>query len=92
VLRPYLPVLFRIAARGHYLREKRSVREAYVERDFTRMRWPSPPPVVVGDSKLSISLAENNEFSMLLDLEPQRVLYPGTLSGDSRVRRYAERA
>lgn len=32
--------------------------------------------MVVGDSKLSISLADNNEFSMLLDLEPQRVLYP----------------
>ena len=27
------------------------------------------------DSKHSISLADNNEFSLLLDLEPQRVLY-----------------
>ncbi|MGA2409130.1 MAG: hypothetical protein ABSG46_01925 [Candidatus Binataceae bacterium] len=31
---------------------------------------------MAGDSKLSISLKDNNEFSMLLDLEPQRVLYP----------------
>jgi hypothetical protein len=77
VLRPYLPVLFRVAARGHYLREGRPVREAHAERDYSRMRPPGPPPaVVVGDSTLSISLADNNEFSMLLDLEPQRVLYP----------------
>jgi hypothetical protein len=40
------------------------------------MRWPLPRPVVVGDSTLSISLADDNKFSMLLDLEPQRVLYP----------------
>jgi hypothetical protein len=76
VLRPYRPVLFRIAARGHYLREKRPVRDQHVERDFTQLRPPGPPPVVVGDSKLSITLADNNEFTMLLDLEPQRVLYP----------------
>ncbi len=75
-LRPHLTVLFRIAARGHYLREGRPVREQRVERDYTRERPPAPPPVVVGDSTLSISLADNNEFSMLLDLEPQRVLYP----------------
>jgi hypothetical protein len=40
------------------------------------MRWPLPRPVVVGDSTLSISLADDNKFSILLDLEPQRVLYP----------------
>jgi len=74
-LRPYLTVLFRIAARGHYLREGRPVREQSVERDYTR-RPPAPPPVVVGDSSLSFTIADNNELSMLLDLEPQRVLYP----------------
>jgi hypothetical protein len=75
-LRPYLTVLFRIAARGHYLREGRPVREKRGPRDYTRMRPPSPPPVVVGDSSLSFAIADNNEFSMLLDLEPQRVLEP----------------
>jgi predicted DNA-binding protein len=75
-LRPYLPVLFRIAARGHYLREGRPVREQHVERDYTQARPPAPRLVSVGDSNLSISIADNNEFSMLLDLEPQRVLYP----------------
>jgi hypothetical protein len=74
-LRPYLPVLFRIAARGHYLREGRPVREQH-RGDFTGLRPPSPPPVVVGDFRLSIALDESNEFSMLLDLEPHRVLYP----------------
>ena len=76
VLRPHLPVLFRIAARGHYLREGRPVREERGERDYTRVNTPSPPPVVVGDSSLSFTIADNNEFSLLLDLEPQRVLYP----------------
>jgi hypothetical protein len=47
-LRPYLTVLFRIAARGHYLRDGRPVREQSAERDYTR-RPPAPPPVVVGD-------------------------------------------
>ncbi len=74
-LRPYMTVLFRIAARGHYLREGRPVREMHAERDYIHTR-PSGPPVVVGDSKLSVSLKDNNEFSMVLDLEPQRVLYP----------------
>jgi hypothetical protein len=76
VLRPYLPVLFRVAARGHYLYEGRPVREQRVERDYSRMRPLGPRPVVVGDCQLSITLADNNELSMMLDLEPQRVLYP----------------
>jgi hypothetical protein len=74
-LAPYARVLFRIAARGHYLREGRPVREER-GRDFIGLRLPQPPPVIVGDLRLSISLAENNEYSMLLDLAPQRVLYP----------------
>ncbi len=65
-LRPYLTVLFRIAARGHYLREGRPVREQSAERDYTR-RPPAPSPVVVGDT---FTIADNNELSMLLDLEP----------------------
>ncbi len=75
-LRPYLTVLFRVAARGHYLREGRPVREQREARDYTRVNTPSPPPVVVGDSSLSFTIADNNEFSLLLDLEPRRVLYP----------------
>jgi hypothetical protein len=74
-LRPYIPALFRIAARGHYLREGRPVRE-HLGRDFGNLRPPQPPPVVVGNLRLSITLDERNEFSMLLDLGPHRVLYP----------------
>jgi hypothetical protein len=55
------------------VRAGRAARKEHGERDFTRMR---PPPPVVGDSKLSISIADKNEFSILLDLEPQHVLYP----------------
>jgi hypothetical protein len=75
VLRPYIRALFRIAARGHYLREGRPVREQ-LARDSKSLRPPQPPPVVVGDLRLSITIDETNEFSMLLDLGPHRVLYP----------------
>ncbi len=74
-LRPFLPALFRIAARGHYLREKRPVREQR-RADFSGLRPPHAPPVVVGDFRLSTAIDETNEFSMLLDLQPYRVLYP----------------
>jgi len=74
-LRPYMTVLVRIAARGHYLREGRPVRVMNGGSDYIRT-LPTGPPLVAGDSKLSISLKDNNEFSMMLDLEPQRVLYP----------------
>lgn len=73
-LRPYLTVLFRVAARGHYLREGRPIREQ--DDRFSGLRPPQPPPVVVGDLRLSTTIDANNEFSMLLNLEPQRVLYP----------------
>ncbi len=36
-------------------------------------RPPQLPPVVVGDLRLSIALDAANEFSMLLNLEPQRI-------------------
>jgi hypothetical protein len=74
-MRPYLSVLFQIAARGHYLREGRPVREQR-RGDFTGLRPRHPPSVVVRDFRLSIALDETNEFSMLLDVEPHRVLYP----------------
>ncbi len=65
-LAPSMPALFRIAARGHYLREGRPVRE---ERryDLSALRQQQPPPVVFGDLRLSISLTDNNESSILLD-------------------------
>jgi hypothetical protein len=51
------------------------VRGQRADRDYN-WRPPAPPPVVVGDSSLSFTIADSNELSMLLDLEPQRVLYP----------------
>ncbi len=74
-LRPYMRTLFRVAARGHYLLENRPVREGS-RRDLTGVRPPHPPPVIVGNFRLSTALEETNEFSMLLVLEPHRVLYP----------------
>src|ERR1700722_252235 len=74
-LGPYMRVLFRIAARGHYLREGRPVRKEG-HNDLAGYCIPQPPPIMVGGLRLSISLAENNDSSMLLDLAPQHVLYP----------------
>jgi hypothetical protein len=74
-LTPYMGVLFRIAARGHYLREGKPVRVER-HRDFAGFCLPQPPPVTVGDLRVLISMTENNESSMLLDLAPQHVLYP----------------
>ena len=74
-MRPYMPVLFQVAARGHYLRERRPVREER-RSALTGMRPPNPPPVIVGNFRLSTALQETNEFSMLLVLDPHRVLYP----------------
>jgi hypothetical protein len=75
VLRPYMRTLFRVAARGHYLREKRPVRERDTVQ-LTGILPPQPPPVVLGDLRLSIHIQETMEFSVLLNFAPQRVLYP----------------
>lgn len=72
-LHPYLTALFRVAARGHYLREGRPIREQ--GRAASGFR-PLPPPVAVGELRLSTAIDAANEFSLLLDLAPQRVLYP----------------
>lgn len=42
VLRPYLAVFLRIAARGHYLREHRPARDSGAELDYSRPRPPLP--------------------------------------------------
>jgi hypothetical protein len=39
-------------------------------------RPPQPPPVLVEKLRLSTAVDASDEFSMLLNLEPQRVLYP----------------
>jgi hypothetical protein len=74
-LAPHLPVLFRLAARGHWLREGRSVRS---KRGPLALNGEFPsqfPPVVVGDYRLSIAF-EVNELSLLIDFGPRRILYP----------------
>jgi hypothetical protein len=76
-LRPHLTVLFRIAARGHYLREGRPGARAACRAATTlasarprRRRWWLATAASRSRSRTTMSLA------MLLDLEPQRVLYP----------------
>jgi hypothetical protein len=63
-LRPYWPVLWRLAARGHYLLTHHPVREASTTRD--RLYRPPIPSLTEGSFTLSFAPGEGQEFSVLL--------------------------
>lgn len=75
VLRPYMRTLFRVAARGHYLSEKRPVRQSSVHQ-MAGSYQHQPDPVVLGELRLSVHIQDSLEFSMLLTFGAHRVLYP----------------
>jgi len=83
-LSPYLPTLFRLGARGHWLRERRPVRPPRIAHDFVS---PTFPMVVHGDFRLSIVVASDGEIEMLLDMDRKDVSYP--LTRYPRVREFA---
>jgi hypothetical protein len=71
-LEPHLPALFRLAARGHWMREQRPVRSI---RDRSVVVG-SVPPMVEGGITLSGNISGEGEVSLLLSLEPRNVMYP----------------
>ena len=83
-LSPYLPTLFRLGARGHWLRERRPVRPPRIAHDFVS---PTFPQVVSSDNRLSILVASDGEIEMLLDMDRKDVSYP--LTRYPRVREFA---
>jgi hypothetical protein len=83
-LSPYLPTLFRLGARGHWLRERRPVRPPRIAHDFVS---PTFPPVASGDHRLTILVASDGEIEMLLDMDRKDVSYP--LTRYPRVREFA---
>jgi hypothetical protein len=83
-LSPYLPTLFRLAARGHWLRERKPVRPPRIPHDFVS---PTFPPVAAGDHRLSILVASDGEIEMLLTMDRKGVAYP--LTRYPRVREFA---
>ncbi len=76
VLRPFLPVLYRIAARGHWLVEHRPIR-------LKRKPWeplgvfpPVVPRVDVNGLGVSSSINDDGELHMVLGLKSRKVQYP----------------
>ena len=83
-LTPYLPTLFRLAARGHWLRERKPIRALGSRNAFVS---PTFPPVASGDHRLSILVGSDGEIEMLLEMNRKDVAYP--LSRYPRVREFA---
>jgi hypothetical protein len=72
---PYMPALFRLAARGHWFLEQRPIRGARMSTDYASM--PSViPPVSAGDFRLTILQTDDEDLSMGLEMSSRRVLYP----------------
>ncbi len=74
-LSPFLPRLYSLAARGHWLTEHKPIRQE-------RRAWQPlgfipdyVPNVQVGDFVLSSVVSRDGELDMMLNLNPQRVAY-----------------
>jgi hypothetical protein len=64
VLRPYWPILWRLAARGHYYVKKEPIREKF---KIAEEIFKAPiPPVTEGGFTLSFERGEGNDFALLL--------------------------
>jgi len=75
VLSPYWPVLWRVAARGHYLTRHEPVRETAKEQ--AHVYRPPIPSVREGGYTLSFERAAGNEFHLLLCFPGRRgPMYP----------------
>jgi len=71
-LDPYLPTLFRLAARGHWLQEKRPAR---IRRDGPTQSWPISTMNPRG-FYLTASLAADGELTLSLLISDREVIYP----------------
>jgi hypothetical protein len=84
-LRPFWSVLWRLAARGHYVMHGGPVRSAAVRREG--LYQPPIAPVMEGGYSLSFVRGEGTEFSMLLSLPgPFGPTYP--LTGYPRINEF----
>ena len=71
-LEPYQPVLFRLAARGHWMRERRPVR---LERGGPGV-IASVPTLVTGGFRLSGAVGSSGEISLAITMEQKNIVYP----------------
>ena len=82
-LAPLMPTLVRLAARGHWIRERRPVRR----RRETAVVVDSIPPIVRGDFQLSCSVGGDGEVSIRLVMDRKNVVYP--ISTYPKIREFA---
>ncbi len=76
-LRPFWSVLWRLAARGHYIATQAPVRERETRREG--LYQPPIPSITEGTVTLSFARAEGREFSVLVDFPgPHGPRYPIT--------------
>ena len=75
VLRPFWPVLWRLAARGHYFLKQEPLRLASTPKDS--FYQPPIPSVKEGEFTLSFARGEGSDFSLLLSFPgPRGPMYP----------------
>ena len=77
-LRPFLPTFFRLAARGHWLKERRPVRR---ERKATELgdsgeRLSVFQPVSAGEFQLTTLLTRDGDLAMALEMTSREAVYP----------------
>jgi len=74
-LRPFWAVLWRLAARGHYLLKQEPLRAASIPKDS--FYQPPIPSVKEGEYTLSFARGEGSEFSLLLSFPgPRGPMFP----------------
>jgi hypothetical protein len=74
-LAPYWPVLWRVAARGHFVYEKKPIRDTARPQELPGQ--PSFPPFVEGPYRLSVTVGEHSEMHLLLSFPgPMGPMYP----------------
>ncbi|MGH9688961.1 MAG: hypothetical protein ACRD5K_17945, partial [Candidatus Acidiferrales bacterium] len=74
-LRPFFPVLWRLAARGHYCLTQESLRAKSTSQDS--FYQPSIPSIKEGDFTLSFNRGESNDLYVLLSFPgPRGPMYP----------------
>lgn len=72
VLFPYMTTLFRLAARGHWIRERRPVRS----RRESPLVISEVPPVTVPGFRLSFAVSSEGDVSLLLSLDQRDLMCP----------------
>ena len=72
VLEPHLPTLFRLAARGHWMREHRPVRSLREQPVVVG----SVPPLVQGGFRLTGNVNGNGEVTLTIAMAQKNVQYP----------------